>query len=192
MKLVVGLGNPGKKYEGTRHNVGFETVAWLAREESAAAARRQFDGETAECRLAGDKALLVAPQLYYNRSGETVRQAVNFFKVQLHDLLVVCDDFNLTVGQLRMRPSGTGGGNNGLADVIRQLGSNEFSRLRIGIGPLPQRWDPADFVLGRFSKDQRAEIDLQIARASDAVRLWAREGAEAAMNQYNGQQHSAD
>jgi PTH1 family peptidyl-tRNA hydrolase len=100
-------------------------------------------------------------------------------------LLVVCDDFNLPLGQLRMRPSGAGGGNNGLTDVIRQLGGADVPRLRIGIGPAPENWDPADFVLGRFSKEQRTEIELLIARASDAVRLWAREGVDAAMNQFN-------
>ena len=186
MKLVVGLGNPGKKYERTRHNVGFEAIALLAREEGASSPRRQFDGETVECRIAGEKVMLLAPQLYYNRSGSAVRRAVDFYKLERQELLVVCDDFNLPLGQLRVRPTGAAGGNNGLADVIRQMGGDDVPRLRIGIGPTPDGWDPADFVLGRFSSRERTEIDLQIARASDAVRLWVSQGVDAAMNQFNG------
>jgi PTH1 family peptidyl-tRNA hydrolase len=104
----------------------------------------------------------------------------------LEELLVVCDEFQLPTGQLRLRKQGTDGGHNGLADVIRALGTNEFSRLRIGIGPVPDRWDPADFVLGKFTAAERGEIDLQVARAADAVKLWAAEGTTSAMNRFNG------
>jgi PTH1 family peptidyl-tRNA hydrolase len=186
MKLVVGLGNPGRKYEGTRHNVGFEVLARLARECDASPPRRKFDGELSECQLGGEKALLLAPQTFMNRSGLSVRQAFDFYQVGLEDLLVVCDEFQLPVGQLRLRPQGTDGGQNGLADVIRTLGTREFPRLRIGIGPVPDRWNPADFVLGKFTSSEREIIDVEIARAADAVKLWASEGVAAAMNKYNG------
>lgn len=186
MKLVVGLGNPGRKYEGTRHNVGFEALARLARECGADPPRRKFEGEVCECPLGGEKALLLAPQTFMNRSGLSVRQALDFYQVAHEDLLVICDEFQLPVGQLRIRSQGSDGGQNGLADVIRTLGTREFSRLRIGIGPVPDRWDPADFVLGKFSASEREIIDVEIARASDAVRLWAAEGVSAAMNKFNG------
>jgi PTH1 family peptidyl-tRNA hydrolase len=186
MKLVVGLGNPGRKYEGTRHNVGFEVLARLARECGAEAPRRKFEGELCECPLAGEKALLLAPQTYMNRSGLSVRQALDFYQVPREDLLVICDEFQLPVGQVRMRPQGSDGGQNGLADVIRVLGTKDFARLRIGIGPVPDRWDPADFVLGKFAAAEREIIEVEIARATDAVRLWAAEGVTAAMNKFNG------
>ncbi|HYO25381.1 MAG TPA: aminoacyl-tRNA hydrolase [Lacipirellulaceae bacterium] len=186
MKLVVGLGNPGKKYEGTRHNVGFEAVARLARECGATAPRKKFDGEVCECPLGGEKALLLAPQTFMNRSGSSVRQALDFYQVAYEDLLVICDEFQLPVGQVRLKPQGSDGGQNGLADVIRALGTKEFPRLRIGIGPVPDRWNPADFVLGKFTAGEREIIDVEIARAADAVKLWASEGLAPAMNKYNG------
>jgi PTH1 family peptidyl-tRNA hydrolase len=120
-----------------------------------------------------------------NRSGNSVRKAVDFYQVDLEDLLVVCDEFQLPTGQLRLRAAGSDGGHNGLADVVRTLRTNEFSRLRIGIGPVPDRWDPADFVLGKFTAAERGEIDLQVARAADAVKLWAAEGVTSAMNEFN-------
>jgi PTH1 family peptidyl-tRNA hydrolase len=186
MKLVVGLGNPGRKYEGTRHNVGVETLARLARELAADPPRKKFDGEICECLLVGEKVLLLAPQTFMNRSGSSVRQALDFYQIEHEDLLVVCDEFQLPVGQLRIRPQGTDGGQNGLADVIRTLGTKEFPRLRIGIGPVPDRWNPADFVLGKFGAADREIIDVEIARAADAVRMWATEGVMAAMNKFNG------
>jgi len=131
--------------------------------------------------------LLLAPQTFMNRSGVSVRQALDFYQVPHEDLLVICDEFQLPVGQLRIRSQGSDGGQNGLADVIRTLGTRKFSRLRIGIGPVPDRWDPADFVLGKFTATEREIIDVEIARASDAVRLWAAEGVMAAMNKFNGQ-----
>lgn len=186
MKIVVGLGNPGKKYEGTRHNVGFEVVERLARESGAEPPRPKFDGDVWECRLGVEKALLVEPRTFMNRSGACVRKAIDFYQSELADLLVVCDEFQLTLGQLRLKPQGSDGGHNGLADIVRVLGTNEFSRLRIGIGPVPDRWDQADFVLGKFAKDERGEIELQVARAADAVQCWAAEGTPAAMNKFNG------
>jgi PTH1 family peptidyl-tRNA hydrolase len=185
MKLVVGLGNPGRKYEGTRHNIGFEVLARLAQECGAEPTRKKFDGEVRECLLGEQRSLLVAPQTFMNRSGACVRQFVDFYRIPMDDLLVVCDEFQLPIGQIRLRSQGTDGGHNGLADVIRAVGTNEFPRLRIGIGPVPERWDPADFVLGKFTAAEREAADVDVARAADAVRMWASRGVTPAMNKYN-------
>jgi PTH1 family peptidyl-tRNA hydrolase len=186
MKLIVGLGNPGSKYEGTRHNVGFQAVERLVRDSGAPAPRPKFEGNIWECLLEGERSLLLQPQTFMNRSGGSVRKAIDFYQVPPSDVLVICDDFNLPLGQLRMRGSGSDGGQNGLADVIRCLGTPDVSRLRIGIGPVPDRWNPADFVLGKFSASERSEIDLQIARAADAAKMWIAEGVTATANKYNG------
>jgi PTH1 family peptidyl-tRNA hydrolase len=185
MKLVVGLGNPGKKYEGTRHNVGFDVVERLARECAADPPRPRFEGDVWECVIGDQKSLLLEPLTFMNLSGRSVRKAVDFYQISVADVLVACDEFQLPTGQLRLKAQGSDGGHNGLADVIRSLGTNEFSRLRIGIGPVPDRWNPADFVLGKFTSAERVEIELQVARAADAVKLWATQGLGAAMNQYN-------
>jgi PTH1 family peptidyl-tRNA hydrolase len=185
MKLVVGLGNPGRKYQGTRHNVGFDTVAELARRHGIGAMRSQFEAEVIEADLAGQRALLVQPQMYMNRSGTSVVRARDFFKLADSELLVVCDDFNLPLAKLRVRAKGTAGGQKGLEDIIRCLGTNDFARLRIGIGPVPPRWDPADFVLGRFAAEEQKEIDVGIMRAADAVVHWAMDGVATCMNRYN-------
>jgi PTH1 family peptidyl-tRNA hydrolase len=185
MKLVVGLGNIGRKYEGTRHNVGFATVMELARRFGRGPARSQFDGEVVEAELEGVRALLLMPQTLMNRSGGSVVKAKEFYKLSLDELLVICDDFNLPLAKLRIREKGSAGGQKGLQDIIRGLGSHEFARLRIGIGPVPERWDPADFVLGKFKKDEQTEIDFAISRAADAAVVWAKEGTATCMNRFN-------
>jgi len=192
MKLVVGLGNPGKKYEGTRHNVGFEVIRLLAQRHAAAAGRLRFDGEVAEATVGGEKVLLVLPQTFMNLSGRCVRQTVDFFKLDVADLLVVCDDFNLPLGTLRLRAAGSDGGQKGLADTTRQLGTDQFARLRLGIGPVPPQWDPADFVLGRFAAAEQQIVADQIARAGDAVQTWVTEGIAPAMNRFNAGRSTDD
>ena len=186
MKLIVGLGNPGKKYEATRHNIGFDVLRQLALRHAAEPGRDKFDGELQECAFPSGKALLLKPLTFMNLSGRSVRQAVDFYKIELEDLLVVCDDFNLPLGTLRMRPDGSDGGQKGLADTIRQLASNEFARLRIGIGPVPQQWDAADFVLSRFGSSEAKLVEQELVRACEAIEIWAEEGVEQAMNRYNG------
>lgn len=185
MKLVVGLGNPGRRYQGTRHNIGFEVLANLARRFGSGGARSSFQAEVADAVLAGQRVLLLEPQTFMNRSGSSVVQARDFYKLAHDDLLVVCDDFNLPRGKLRFRARGSSGGQKGLEDIIRCLGSEEFPRLRIGIGTPPEGWDPADFVLGKFGKDERPEMDAAVATAADAVVDWVRQGLEHCMNQYN-------
>ncbi|MEX0678743.1 MAG: aminoacyl-tRNA hydrolase [Pirellulales bacterium] len=185
MKLVVGLGNPGRKYEGTRHNVGFRVAAELAEKHGRTKPRRTFQGELVEAAIDAEKLLLLCPHTLMNLSGGSVLEARDFYKIPHDDLLIVSDDLNLPLGKLRFRKSGSSGGQRGLKDIIRRLGTDEIPRLRIGIGSAAAGRDAADFVLGRFTKDEKPEIDVAIGRAADAVEIWFREGVAAAMNRYN-------
>lgn len=185
VKLVVGLGNPGRKYQGTRHNVGFEVIAELARQFGQGSTKTSFRGEVVDADLRGQRVILLCPQTFMNRSGSSVLEARDFYKLAHEGLLVVCDDFNLPLGRLRLRVKGSAGGQKGLEDIIRCLGSDELPRLRVGIGQPPAGWDPVDYVLSQFTKQQRPEIEVAIGRAADAVVVWAQEGIGQAMNQFN-------
>jgi peptidyl-tRNA hydrolase, PTH1 family len=185
MKLIVGLGNPGKKYDQTRHNVGYEVLDRLAEKYGDGVAKDKFEGRTMEAAVAGERVLLLWPHTFMNRSGQSVGAAVEFYKLAPTELLVICDDFNLPLGKLRFRRDGSAGGQNGLADVIRRLGTEEFSRLRLGIGPVPTEWDRADFVLARFTTAERSAIEDAIAAAAEGVECWLSEGIEAGMNRFN-------
>jgi PTH1 family peptidyl-tRNA hydrolase len=187
MKLVVGLGNPGRKYVGTRHNVGFAVLEELSRRHAAASPRKAYGGEAVEANIGGERALLLAPHTYMNRSGQSVRQAVDFYKIEPADVLVICDDMNLPLGQLRIRIKGSDGGQKGLADTIRHLGTDDVPRLRIGIDRPPENWDGADYVLAKFTKEESEEAAIAVQRAADAVAVWAAEGVDAAMNRFNQQ-----
>ena len=186
MKLIVGLGNPGSKYEGTRHNIGFHVVDSLAKRHLADPGKSKFEGELRECSIGSERVLLLKPHTFMNLSGRSVRLAVDFYKVEAEDVLLVCDDFHLDLGVLRLRTRGSDGGQKGLADTIRQLGTDEFARLRVGIGPVPDRWNAADFVLGKFSTSEHKLLADEMIRLCDAADTWAKEGATAAMNRYNG------
>lgn len=186
MKLIVGLGNVGRKYDGTRHNVGFEVLNRLAARFGDGATRDKFHGQVMDATIAGERVLLLWPHTLMNRSGRSVQSALEFYKLEPAELLVVCDDFNLSLGKLRFRSRGSSGGNNGLEDVIGRLRTDQFSRLRVGIGPVPENWDAADFVLSHFQASQREEIDPAIARAADGAECWATQGIEESMNQFNG------
>ena len=186
MKLIVGLGNPGRKYVGTRHNVGWEVLAELARRFGTTSPRGKFSGEVVEAAIEGQRVLLLCPHTYMNCSGTSVQPARDFFKIENHDLIVVCDDFNLELAKIRFRAKGSSGGQKGLQDVIRRLGTEEFARLRIGIGGVPPQWDVADYVLSRFSGDDRKEIDVAITSAATSLADWVRYGIDHCMNQYNG------
>ena len=185
MKIVIGLGNPGSKYRGTRHNVGFEVVAELAKRHATGPAALKHEAELAEITLGGEKILLVAPQTFMNLSGKSVWPLVDFYKLPLDQLLVVCDDLNLDLGRLRLRAAGSAGGQNGLKHVIQSLGTEEFPRLRIGIGKPPGRTKATDFVLTRFLAEERELIDPAIQAAADGVELWAELGCEKAMSKVN-------
>jgi PTH1 family peptidyl-tRNA hydrolase len=185
MKLVVGLGNPGRKYEGTRHNVGFRVVAELARKYAQGKPKQAFQGEIVEAKLEAEKALLLCPHTLMNLSGASVLAARDFYKIVDEDLLVIGDDFHLPLGKLRFRSSGSSGGQKGLENIIRRLGTDQIPRLRIGIGEPPEGREAADYVLGRFSKAEQGDIEEAIWRAADAVVVWAREGLAVSMNRYN-------
>lgn len=185
MKLVVGLGNPGQKYAGTRHNIGFDVVSELARRWNAAPSKLKFEAETTDVLIGATKVLLLAPQTYMNASGRSVQAAVSFYQIELEDVFVICDDMNLPVGRNRIRKSGSAGGQKGLKNICDHLRSDEVPRLRVGVGAPPGTQSGADFVLSKFAKAERAEIDLAVARAADAVECWAKQGIAAAMNAFN-------
>ncbi len=186
MKLVVGLGNPGPKYAGTRHNVGFDVIAQLAKKHGDGRTRSKFTAELMEARIGGEKIVLMSPLTYMNESGRSVQPARDFYKLALEDVLVVCDDLSLPVAKLRFRPGGSAGGQKGLADILRRLGSQEVPRLRIGIGQTPPGWDAAAYVLGKFAAEERAEVELAIQRAATAVADWVDHDTAFCMNRYNG------
>lgn len=185
MKIVVGLGNPGQQYEGTRHNVGFDVVRELARRFGGVFQTSKFDAMSADVMLGDHRVHLLMPQTYMNRSGRSVRRAVDFFRLALEDVLLICDDLNLDCGRLRLRGAGSAGGQKGIADTIAALGSDEFPRLRIGIGRPPGTMDPARFVLARFNQQELKVIEPAVVLAADAVETWVREGLGAAMNRFN-------
>ncbi len=186
MKLVAGLGNPGKKYEGTRHNIGFEVAESLALEFANSMGRLKFEGYLRECLVGAERFLLLMPQTFMNLSGRSIQQTMDFYKIATDDLLVICDDFHLPLGTLRLRAAGSDGGQKGLADTIRQLKTDQFARLRMGIGPVPEQWDPADFVLGKFTSQECQEVRGQVLRAHQAVQTWLERGIALAMSQFNG------
>lgn len=185
MRLIFGLGNPGDRYRGTRHNVGFDVLSLLAERHKAERPRSKHQSLAAECWIGRHKSLLVWPQTYMNASGAAVRSAAAFYKAPLEDALVVCDDFNLPLGKLRLRAGGSSGGQNGLKDIVRQMGTDQFPRLRLGVGPLPLGRSVTGFVLGRFSEKERSEADLMTGRAAEAAVCWVVHGLQRAMNDYN-------
>lgn len=188
MKIVVGLGNPGTRYEGTRHNVGFDTVDFLAQSPHAGRFRGQFQGQVAELLHDGEKVLLVKPETFMNLSGRCVRALVDFYQMPIESLLVVCDDVNLPLGQLRARARGTHGGHNGLRDIQEHLGTNDYARVRIGVGGA--KHNLVDHVLGQFSPSEQAVMADTIPLAAQAVMVWVAQGIEECMNQYNASRPS--
>lgn len=184
MKLIVGLGNPGRKYEQTRHNIGFMVAAKVASLIGAGPSRVRFEGEMAEG-ATDQKLVILWPQTFMNASGKSVRKACDFYKLSPEELLVICDDLNLSAGKLRIRATGSAGGQKGLADIIRHLGTDGFPRLRIGIDRPPPGWETSDYVLGKFSKEERDKIEESTTRAAHAAIDWVKEGIGFAMNRYN-------
>lgn len=185
-RLIVGLGNPGTMYQATRHNIGFEAVHRLAEGGSDVRFVRKFDGLLAEIEIDFRRVLLLKPETFMNLSGRCVRQAIQFYKlVPAEDLLVICDDLSLPLGKLRLRPGGSDGGQKGLRDIALQLGTDQFSRLRIGIGdrgPI----DAADFVLSRFRPAERPAVEDALILATQAAAVWVSQGIQPAMNRFNG------
>jgi PTH1 family peptidyl-tRNA hydrolase len=183
VKLIVGLGNPGRKYAGTRHNVGFEVIDLLAARHGLEWESAPAEAMMARWRPAG--VLLVKPLTFMNLSGYAVGELLRYFKVAVPDMLVIVDEVNLELGRLRTRAGGSAGGHNGLRSLVEQLGTERFARLRIGVGRGDMRRDLADHVLATFEPDEKAAVTEAVGRAADAAELFASDGIESVMNRFN-------
>ncbi|MBV9850021.1 MAG: aminoacyl-tRNA hydrolase [Armatimonadetes bacterium] len=186
-KLIVGLGNPGKEYERTRHNIGFAVVDLFARLNGIAVGRRDFRGLVGDGRVGEARVFLLKPQTYMNLSGESVAAFLRQKPLPLSDIMVVTDDIALPLGRLRLRARGSAGGHNGLKSLIQHLHSSEFPRLRFGVGAPRDSSVQIDYVLGPFNRREQAEADEAAERAVAALEVWLREGIETAMNRFNGE-----
>ena len=186
MYVVVGLGNPGKQYDKTRHNVGFDVIDILSKEYGISVTKIKHKALIGEGRVGSEKVLLVKPQTYMNLSGETLIDIYNYYKVDLDKIIVIYDDIDLDVGKIRIRKKGSGGTHNGMRSIIKCLGSNEFPRVRVGVSrPLPGQ-DLANFVLSRFRKDEESDLETGLEKAYKSVDSMIRESIDIAMNKYNG------
>lgn len=186
MYLIAGLGNPGGKYDGTRHNMGFDTIDYLVEKHRIPQGGVKFNAMYGKGIIGGEKVILMKPLSYMNLSGGPIRDMVNYFKIDPEtELIVVYDDIDLDPGALRIRKQGSAGGHNGIKDIIQQLGTQKFLRIKVGVGAKPKGWDLADYVLGRFADSDRKLVDEAIRMAGDAVELMISDGPDAAMNEYN-------
>ncbi len=186
MYVIVGLGNPGRKYRDSRHNVGFSVIDILSERYNIKINKIKFKSLYGETNIDGEKVLLVKPQTFMNKSGETVQEISNFYKVPLENIVVIQDDIDINFASLRVRTKGSAGSHNGMKSIIYLLKDDKFPRIKIGVGrPEPGR-DLADFVLGRFTKDEEMDIDEVLERAADAVECLIKEGTSSSMNKYNG------
>ena len=189
MYIIVGLGNPGKQYEHTRHNVGFEVIDRLAEKHDILMTERKHRAFCGKGLISGQKVMLVKPQTFMNLSGESVKSAVDFYQIGTDELIVVYDDVSLSPGQLRIRRSGSAGGHNGIKNIIAQLGTQEFPRVKVGVGEKPERMDLADYVLSHFSKGEWEMMEEAFKEAADAVEVMIADGADAAMNRFNAKKN---
>ena len=184
--LVVGLGNPGERYEDTRHNVGFLTIDALAERKQVPVQRLKYRALTHLVELGGVKVLLMKPVTYMNLSGEAVGEAARFYKIPPDHVLVISDDVSLPLGKLRIRTGGSAGGHNGLKSVIQHLGTDQFPRLKVGVGGKPHPdYDMADWVLGKLQGEDKKVMDEAVKRAAEAVECFLRDGPQKAMNRFN-------
>lgn len=186
MYIIVGLGNPDRQYQNTRHNIGFDVIDVIADKNNITVKERKHKALIGKGFVGGQKAVLVKPQTYMNLSGESVREVIDFYKAdEKSELIVVSDDISLDVGQIRIRKKGSAGGHNGLKNIILHLGHDEFQRVKMGVGQKPEGYDLVDYVLGHFPKEEREIMDESAKRAADAIEVMIAEGADAAMNMYN-------
>lgn len=186
MKMIIGLGNPGTKYAGTRHNIGWDAVTALADANGIALKTKECKGITGTGVIGGVKVKLVQPQTFMNNSGECVRALMDFYKVSEEDILVICDEVSLATGRLRIRAKGSAGGHNGMKSIIQHVGTSDFARLRIGVGEKPEGWELADHVLAHFPKEEEPVVRDALKRSTEAVKCILTDGVEAAMNRFNG------
>ena len=185
MYLIAGLGNPTREYEKTRHNVGFEAIDILADKAGTTVTEKKHKALYGKGYIGGQKVILAKPQTYMNLSGESIWEIADFYKIEPENIIILCDDINLSEGQLRIRLKGSAGGHNGLKNIISHLGTQEFPRIRIGVGEKPRGMDLADYVLGRFPKEQQAVMEEAYRDAAEAACMMIEDGADAAMNHYN-------
>ncbi len=185
MKLIVGLGNPTREYQATRHNIGFDAITRMCDDYRIRLDSKEHKAICGKGYIGGEKVILAQPQTYMNLSGESVRELADYYKLTNEDVIVICDDINLDVGQLRVRRKGSAGGHNGIKNIIAQLGTEEFIRIRVGVGAKPEKWDLADYVLGRFPKEEEPVIREALEKVSRACECIITDGIDAAMNLYN-------
>ena len=186
MYIIVGLGNPGKDYKNTRHNIGFDVIDVLADQENISVMEKKHKALIGKGVIAGQKVILAKPQTFMNLSGESVRSLLDYYKAdEAEELIVISDDISLPPGQIRIRKKGSAGGHNGLKNIIAHLGHDSFQRIKMGVGEKPKGYDLADYVLGHFDNVDRKIMDDAAKSAADAVRQILTEGADAAMNHYN-------
>lgn len=186
MYLIAGLGNPGREYEMTRHNIGFHTIDYIADKYNVKIKKLKFKALYGEGIIAGEKVYLIKPQTYMNLSGDSLAEFVNFFKVPVKNLIVISDEISLDTGRIRVRAKGSAGGHNGLKSIIYRLNSEEFPRIRIGVGGKKENTDLKDHVLGRFPKTEISVMEQAIINAASAVEEIIKNGTEQAMNKFNG------
>ncbi|NLD18100.1 MAG: aminoacyl-tRNA hydrolase [Tissierellia bacterium] len=185
MKAIIGLGNPGKDYQRTRHNVGFMAIDQLSNMLNITVNKIKFKSVFTDFNYKGEKILLVKPQTYMNRSGEAVRELMNFYKLEPEDIIVIYDDVDIQFGDVRIRMKGSGGSHNGMKSIISQIQSDQFPRIRIGVGQKHEAQDLANFVLSAFSKEEIEDIDIATKNAGEAALTFASQGIDVAMNKYN-------
>lgn len=186
MYLIAGLGNPGREYENTRHNAGFASIDRLAEKNHISIDMKKFQALCGTGYIGGQKVLLLKPQTYMNLSGESLRAACDFFKIDPEqELIVIYDDISLAPGQLRIRAKGSAGGHNGIKSIISHIGTQVFLRVKVGVGEKPQGWDLADYVLGHFSKEEQQVMQESFDRAADAAAALLSEEVQQVMNEYN-------
>ncbi len=185
MYIIVGLGNPTDKYRATRHNIGWDAITRLSDDYRIALDTKKHKALCGKGFIEGEKVVLAQPLTYMNLSGESVRELVDFYKVSPQEVIVIYDDISLEVGQLRIRKKGSAGGHNGIKSIISHLGTDEFPRIKVGVGDKPKDWDLADYVLSRFSPQEQPTIREALKDTSDACKMILTAGTEPAMNQYN-------
>ena len=183
--IIAALGNPGSEYAKTRHNAGFMAIDEYASKNGIQITRAKFNALTAETAISGNRVLIMKPQLYMNRSGESVRAAADFYKIPVENILVICDDVNLDVGKIRLRRKGSDGGQKGLRDIITQLGSDNFPRIRVGVGKLPQGGDMVNWVLGKIPSELNNDFNASVSNVIDAIPSVISDKIEDAMCKYN-------
>lgn len=188
MYIIIGLGNPTKEYQATRHNIGFDIITRIADDNHIPLDIKKHKAICGKGYIESEKVILAQPQTYMNLSGESVRELVDFYKVTPEEIIVIYDDISLDIGQLRLRKQGSAGGHNGIKSIIRHLGTQEFNRIKVGVGDKPNGWDLADYVLSRFAKNEQPSIRETMQKSSEAVKSILKEGMESAMNIYNKKQ----